>query len=244
MTMGFMLILSCLGFLAPVRQAHLQSATIADLSFQNMDFAMNLYKKISNYHDENIFFSPLSISTSFAALLMASDGDTYKEILKGLNLEKLEQADQPELIPTLFQRLHENITQDESLDQGMALFMRQQFEIENVLKDQLKTFFYADLKSVDFADTKGSISFINEFINNKTRGKVPEMISTLDAATYLMLIDTIFFQGKLNHSCTVRSLWALFDLLVSPLNSKYHFLHRILAEAFQPQFYSKCTVLH
>ncbi|XP_056281986.1 protein Z-dependent protease inhibitor isoform X2 [Pseudoliparis swirei] len=196
MTMGFMLILSCLGFLAPVRQAHLQSATIADLSFQNMDFAMNLYKKISNYHDENIFFSPLSISTSFAALLMASDGDTYKEILKGLNLEKLEQADQPELIPTLFQRLHENITQDESLDQGMALFMRQQFEIENVLKDQLKTFFYADLKSVDFADTKGSISFINEFINNKTRGKVPEMISTLDAATYLMLIDTIFFQGS------------------------------------------------
>ncbi|XP_034419063.1 protein Z-dependent protease inhibitor [Cyclopterus lumpus] len=195
--MGFMFIVTCLGFLAPVHQARLHSTTISDLSFRNMKFAMNLYKQISNYHDKNIFFSPLSISTSFAALLMASDGDTYKEILKGLNLEQLERADKPELIPTLFQLLHENITQNGSLelDQSMALFMRQQFEVEKLFKDQLQTFFEADIKSVDFADTKGSISFINEFIKNKTRDKVTEMISTLDAETHLMLINTIFFQG-------------------------------------------------
>lgn len=198
MKMGFMLIVTCMGFLAPVHQAQLPSAAISNLSFQNMRFAMNLYRKISSYHDKNIFFSPLSISTSFAALLMASDGDTYKEILKGLKLERLERADQPELIPTLFQLLHESITQNGSqeLDQSMALFMRPQFEVEKVFQDQLKTFFEADIQRVDFADTKGSISFINEFIKNKTRDKVSEMISTLDPATRLMLINTIFFQGS------------------------------------------------
>ncbi|KAK9533648.1 hypothetical protein VZT92_008753 [Zoarces viviparus] len=198
MKMGFILIVACMGFLAPVHQAHIPSTTISDLSLKNMDFAMNLYRKISSYHDNNIFFSPLSISTSFAALLMASDGITHKEILRGLNLEQLERADQPELIPTLFQLLHENITQNGSLklDQGMAIFTGQQFVVEKVFEDQIKTFFEADIRSVDFADTEGSIRFINEYIKNKTQDKVTDMMSTLDPLTQLMLINTIFFQGS------------------------------------------------
>ncbi|XP_031704019.1 protein Z-dependent protease inhibitor isoform X2 [Anarrhichthys ocellatus] len=198
MKMGFILIVACMGFLAPVHQAHIPSTTISDLSLKNMDFAMNLYRKISSYHDNNIFFSPLSISTSFAALLMASDGITHEEILKGLNLEQLERADQPELIPTLFQLLHENIKQNGSLklDQGMALFTGQQFVVEKVFEDQIKTFFEADIRSVDFEDTEGSIRFINEYIKNKTQDKVTDMMSTLDSLTQLMLINTIFFQGS------------------------------------------------
>uniref|UniRef100_A0A3B5A538 Serpin family A member 10 n=1 Tax=Stegastes partitus TaxID=144197 RepID=A0A3B5A538_9TELE len=197
MKMAFIFILTYLCFFAPVHQAQPPSATISDLSLKNMDFAMNLYRRISTYHDKNIFFSPLSISTSFAALLMASDGVTREEILKGLNLEQLEKEDQPELIPELFQLLHENITQNGSLqlDQGMALFMRQQFGIQKTFKDQMKTFFNADITTVDFADTERSISLINDYIKQKTQGKVSEMLSGLNELTQLLLVSTIFFQG-------------------------------------------------
>lgn len=202
MKMGFIPIVTFMCFLAPLQQAHAPSATIADLSFKNMDFAMELYRKISSFHDKNIFFSPLSISTSFAALLMASDGVTRDEMLRGLNLEQLEQADQPELIPKLFQLLNENITQNGSLklDQGMALFMAPQFEVQNMFEDQIKEFFSADIKSVNFGDTKGAIRFINEYVKHRTHDKVTEMISSLDSATKLMLINTIFFQGKSKHT--------------------------------------------
>lgn len=208
MKMGFIFFVIFMCFLGPVHQEHLPSATISDLSFKNMDFAMNFYRKISSFHDKNIFFSPLSISTSFAALLMASDGITHKEILKGLNLHQLERADQPELLPKLFQLLNENITQNGSLqlDQGMALFMQPQFKVEKTFEDQIKTFFDADIKSVDFVDTKGSIGFINEYIKNKTHDKITEVICTLNAATRLMLINTIFFQGKFHHSCEVKAI--------------------------------------
>lgn len=201
MKMGFIPIVTCICFLAPIQQAHAPSATIADLSFKNMDFAMDLYRKISSFHDKNIFFSPLSISTSFAALLMASGGNTREEMLRGLNLEQLEQADQPELIPRLFQVLSENITQNGSLklDQGMALFMSRQLEVQKMFEDQIKEFFNADIKSVDFGDTKGAIHLINEYVKRRTGDKVTEIISSLDSETKLMLINTIFFQGKLNH---------------------------------------------
>ncbi|KAK2826081.1 hypothetical protein Q5P01_020295 [Channa striata] len=195
--MGFIIILTSMCFLTPVHQTQIPAVTISDLSLKNIDFAMNLYRQISSYHDQNIFFSPLSISTSFGALLMASDGVTHEEILRGLNLEQLQRADQPELIPKLFQLLHENITQNGSLklDQGMALFMQQNFDVEKTFVNQIKKFFDADIKTVDFSDTKGSTRFINEYIKHKTKNKVTEMISTLDTQTQLMLINTIFFQG-------------------------------------------------
>ncbi|XP_062253344.1 protein Z-dependent protease inhibitor isoform X1 [Platichthys flesus] len=197
MKMGLICILSYMCFLIPLHQAQLPSATISDLSFKNMDFAMKLYRKISSYNDKNIFFSPLSISTSFSALLMASDGVTREELLKGLNLEQLETANQPELIPRLFQLLHENITQNGSLklEEGLALFVHQHFEVAKNFENQIKTFFDADIKTVDFTDQEASVKFINEYVKKKTEGNVTEIISSLDAQTQLMLINTIFFRG-------------------------------------------------
>ncbi|XP_047200918.1 intracellular coagulation inhibitor 3-like isoform X1 [Girardinichthys multiradiatus] len=195
--MPFIFVLTYMCFLAPVHQAALPNMTISDLSYKNMDFAMDLYRKISNYHDNNVFFSPLSISTSFAVLLMASGGGTHQEILRGLNLQQLEMADQPELIPRLFQLLQENIAQNGSLkvDQSMALFIRQQFEVEKAFEDKMRTFFHADIKTVDFADIKGSVRYINEYIRQKTKDKITKMLSTLDETTLLLLINSIFFQG-------------------------------------------------
>uniref|UniRef100_A0A673C498 Si:ch1073-416d2.3 n=1 Tax=Sphaeramia orbicularis TaxID=375764 RepID=A0A673C498_9TELE len=194
---GFPLILY-LCLLVPVHQATLPSANISDLSLKNMDFAMNLYRKISSYHDKNIFFSPLSISSSFAALLMGSDGVTHEEILKGLNLEELEDENQPERIPQLFQLLHEDITQNGSLklDQSMALFLSSQLGIEKTFEDQIKKYFDAEIKSVNFSDTEHSVNIINEHIKDKTEDKVKDMIKTLDEQTQLMLINTIFFRGN------------------------------------------------
>lgn len=198
-TLAFILTFTC--FLAPARQEALPNATISDLSLKNMDFAMNLYRRISSYHDKNIFFSPLSISTSFAALLMAADGVTREEILTGLNMKQLERANQPEIIPQLFQLLQENITRNGSLklDQDMALFIRKQFNIEKTFEDQMKKYFNAEIKDVDFSQMEKSVSYINDYIMSKTKNRVKDMISSLDTQTQLMLIHTIFFRGKASH---------------------------------------------
>ncbi|XP_012710195.2 serine protease inhibitor 2.1 isoform X1 [Fundulus heteroclitus] len=195
--MAFIFILTYLCLLAPVHQAAPPNVTVSDLSYKNMDFAMNLYRKISSYHDKNVFFSPLSISTSFAALLMASGGVTRREILTTLNLEELEVEDQPDRIPRLFQLLQESIAQNDSLnvDQSMALFTRRQIEVQQAFEEGMRTFFNADIKTVDFTDTQGSVSYINDYVRQKTKNRIAEMISTLDETTQLLLINTIFFRG-------------------------------------------------
>lgn len=200
MKIGLAFFVTSMFIFAHTQRLHPPSATISDLSFKNVDFAMNLYRKISSFHDKNIFFSPHSISTSFAALLMGSDGVTYKEILEGLNLHQLAQDGQPELIPGLFKLLNHNITQNGSLrlEQGLALFLNLEFTVEKTFHDQLKTFFDADTKSADFADTKETVKLINEYFKRKTHDKISNVVFSVDAMTQLMMTNTIFFQGKLN----------------------------------------------
>lgn len=183
---------------APTHQENPPNATIMDLSYKNMDFAMNLYRRISLYSDKNVFFSPLSISTSFAALLMATGGDTREEILTGLNLQHLGKSNHPELIPHLFQLLHENITQNGSLqlDQHMAMFISEKLDIERVFEEQMKEYFEAEIKTVDFSNAGQCMTYINDYIKGKTKGRLKDMLSTLDAETELMLINTIFFRGE------------------------------------------------
>ena len=57
-------------------------------------------------------------------------------------------------------------------------------------------FFGADVMHVNLTDKEGSIDLINEYISKKTGNKVTKMLTSMDPITQLMLINTIFFQGK------------------------------------------------
>uniref|UniRef100_A0A8C1WMR3 Si:ch1073-416d2.3 n=1 Tax=Cyprinus carpio TaxID=7962 RepID=A0A8C1WMR3_CYPCA len=185
------------GFLCVLKSQEPKTPDVTDLAFKNIDFAMNLYRKISSYHDKNIFFSPLSISTSFATLLLAAKGSTRSQIEKGLNLDSLDGTGHATLIPQLFEQLQKNISQDGKLhiEQGTALFVDEHFNVETVFSDQIKTFFGADVNNVDFSKTELSKSTINEYVSRKTGGKVNEMVTCIEPLTQMMLLNTIFFQG-------------------------------------------------
>ncbi|XP_064181550.1 protein Z-dependent protease inhibitor [Anguilla rostrata] len=195
--MGILFVFACATFLVPISRAQEISPNITELTTKNIDFAMDLYRKISSYHDNNIFFSPLCISTSFAILSMGAEGPTRAEILKGLNLDQLERDGQPELIPELFQQLQKNIThEDLQLAQGTALFVRIEFEVERAFSDQIKKFFNADIQNIDFAKPKDSKTTINDYVKKSTGDRVNEAVSDIDPFTQMILINTIFFQGK------------------------------------------------
>lgn len=193
----FSLLICASSFAASLQSPESHAPNVTDLTFKNIDFAMNLYLKIASHHDDNIFFSPLSISTAFAALSLAARDRTRSEILSGLNLDTLEQAGQLELIPQLFQHLQGNISQTGALklEQGTALFVDLHFQLEKAFSDQIKLFFNADVENVDFKKSEISKEIINKHVREKTGGKVKEMVTSVDPLTRMMLINTIFFQG-------------------------------------------------
>ncbi|XP_006632604.1 serpin peptidase inhibitor, clade A (alpha-1 antiproteinase, antitrypsin), member 10a [Lepisosteus oculatus] len=193
-----LLFLVCASLFAPLSKGQKENPTIMDLSTKNTDFAMNLYRKLASHHDDNIFFSPLCMSVAFTMLSMAAKGDTYNQILKGLNLQLLQRADQADLIPELFRQLEANITQNQDLilARGSAMFVHQQFEIDKIFSEQIKKFFNSDIMNIDFSKTEASKTTINDYVKMKTNEKVMGLISQIDPLTQLVLVNTILFQGK------------------------------------------------
>lgn len=184
--------LSC--FLCTIKTQESKTPDVTDLSFRNIDFAMNLYHRIARHHDNNIIFSPLGVSASFATLLLAAGGSTRAQIARGLNLASL---DDDEVIPQLFQHLLRNIS---LIQQNTALFVDDKFQLKQVFSHQVKRFFDGDVIGVEFGKTDVSRDVINDYISKKTGGKVREMVKSVEPLTRMMLINTIFFRGDSFHT--------------------------------------------
>ncbi|XP_055029163.2 protein Z-dependent protease inhibitor [Misgurnus anguillicaudatus] len=183
--------LICLsGFFCGTKTEETRSSDVTDLAFRNTDFAINLYRKISRYHDNNIVISPLSISTSFATLLLAARDVTRSQIVRGLNLEPLDED--VRVIPELFRELLRNIS---ILQQSTALFVHQQFQLEALFSDHMKKYFGGDVITVDFGKTDRSRDIINDYVSTKTGNKVREMVKSIAPLTQMMLINTIYYKG-------------------------------------------------
>ncbi|XP_068110751.1 protein Z-dependent protease inhibitor isoform X2 [Hyperolius riggenbachi] len=167
------------------------------LSSMNANFGFSLYRKMADKHDNNIFFSPFSVSFLLAPLTLGTQGDTHEQLLRGLNWEPFRGSKDPHLLPTLLKDMKEEIMESEGylLDIGSFAFVHETFNISQEFLNQTMTYFNMEYQSIDFHD-RMAIHTIRDFISEKTRGRITELQDEIDPQTKLMLLDLIFFKGK------------------------------------------------
>lgn len=160
------------------------------------NFGFNLYRKIALQHDNNIFFSPLSLSFALAIFMLASEGETCQQISQSLNLPFLKEKDEAFL--TLFQQLRLNITQNKefTVSQNSFSFIQEEFQIKNAFHNLSKQYFDMEFLSVDFRNSTLAKKVVNEHIKKNTRGGIPTLFSDFDQHTKIILLNYILFQGK------------------------------------------------
>uniref|UniRef100_A0A8D0C5S2 Serpin family A member 10 n=1 Tax=Salvator merianae TaxID=96440 RepID=A0A8D0C5S2_SALMN len=163
---------------------------------KNTDFGFNLYRKIALKHDNNVFFSPLSLSFALAAFLQASKGETYSQIVRSLNLHLLDDHDNQ--FPFLFQQLRDNITKNEELVllQDSFSFIQKDFQIKNYFHNWSKQYFDMEILPVDFQNSTLAKNIINQHIKQKTKGKIPVLFDEVDKFATIIMVNYILFKGK------------------------------------------------
>ncbi|KAJ8005994.1 hypothetical protein DPEC_G00123660 [Dallia pectoralis] len=165
----------------------------------NSDFAFRLYKQLVALpanQNENVFFSPLSVSLALAALSVGAKGQTHQQLFAGLGFNS-SQWDQ-EQIGQVFQTILRQLNQKTAvnLSVGSAIFL------ENTLKplpeflETLKRFYLTEGFPVDFTDTAKAIDTINTYVRDKTHGKIDKLVNDLDPATVVYLLSYMYFKGK------------------------------------------------
>lgn len=175
-----------------------KNKTFVKVVHSNADFALSFYKLVaSEATDQNIFFSPISISTSLAMLALGAKSATLTQILEGLafNLKKTQDQEIHEGFCQLLHMLNRSDS-DLHLSLGNTLFIEETLKPLQKFLDDAKSFYQSEVLSADFNNSSGAENQINSYIEEKTNGKIVKLVENLDPLTAMVLVNYVFFKGK------------------------------------------------
>ncbi|XP_006837611.1 PREDICTED: serpin B8 isoform X3 [Chrysochloris asiatica] len=163
----------------------------------NGTFAISLLKMLSEENpSQNVFFSPLSISSALSMVFMGAKGNTATQISQALCLNQGGDVHQG------FQSLLTAVNKPGvhcSLRTANRLFGEKTCNFLSAFKESCHKFYKAELEELSFAkDTEASREHINAWVADRTEGKISEVLGagTVDPLTKLVLVNAIYFKGK------------------------------------------------
>ncbi|XP_014414305.2 serpin A11 [Camelus ferus] len=164
------------------------------------NFALRLYKQLAAETPGNIFFSPVSISTTLALLSLGAQADTPTQILEGLgfNLTETPEADIHHGFQSLIHTLDLPSPKLE-LKVSNSLFMDKQLKPQQRFLDIIRELYGAFAFSANFTDSNTTRRQINDYVRKQTYGQVVDCLEEFTQDTLMVLLNYIFFKAKWKH---------------------------------------------
>jgi len=180
----------------------------------NTTFALDLYQKVRD-NEGNIFFSPYSISTAFAMTFAGAQCETQKQMAEVFHFS----LDPCQLHPSFselqahFQKLQEN--NPFRLNITNAIWIQKGYELLQTFEELNQKYYQANLFNLNFRqDPEGSRLKINDWVEDKTKGKIQDLLpgGTIKTLTRLVLTNTIYFKAEWqntfnSHSTKEQDFW-------------------------------------
>ena len=168
------------------------------LASSNTDFAFSLYKQLALKNpNKNVIFSPLSVSIALGFLSLGARGSTLTEILEGLkfNLTEIQETEIHQGFQHLLQTLNRPNNQLQ-LSVGNAMFVQEELKLLDKFREDAHVLYSSEAFPTNFGDPEAARSLINDYVKNKTQGKIEELFKVLSPETVLVLVNYIYFKGE------------------------------------------------
>ncbi|WP_421658749.1 serpin family protein [Leptothermofonsia sp. ETS-13] len=160
----------------------------------NTQFGFKLFSEILKQdRNKNIFVSPSSVAIALAMTYNGASGETQKAMAKalelnGMSLQALNQAN------ANLKELLQNPDPKVQLAIANSIWARQDVSFKPDFMQRNQTFYGAEIANLNFNDPK-SKSIINGWVKDNTRGKIEEIIDSINPRDVLFLINAIYFKG-------------------------------------------------
>jgi serpin B len=165
----------------------------------NNFFAFDLYSKLKKTN-ENLCFSPYSITSAVALPFTGSKGTTQSDMR--LVMHYLNQANEVIDIYGNFDKLYTtswHLGPNESrFFLGNSLWLQRDIRILPAFLGKIPKFYHPLIKSIDFyRNSEGAKLNINEWIHEKTQGRVSKGINNVvfEKNTQMLVVSSIFMKG-------------------------------------------------
>ncbi|CAN7949943.1 unnamed protein product [Ixodes pacificus] len=159
-------------------------------------FALKLLKELSSEKPEsNLFFSPTSISVALAMVYAGAKGKSETELSAALGHTAAGLSSRESILESYKKILaKEQIDDNVSFMIANAVFVQKSLKVLKSYQKDLVDTFAAMFRSVDVgAETSAMESEVNEWVKNKTRGKISGF--EIPADTVMALLNAIYFKG-------------------------------------------------
>ncbi|XP_048204479.1 serpin B6 isoform X2 [Perognathus longimembris pacificus] len=171
----------------------------------NGTFALNLLKILGEDSSKNVFFSPLSISSSLAMVFLGARGHTADQMAQVLSFKKCGKDGDGD-VHQGFQSLLTDVNKTGTqylLRTANRLFGEKSYTFLSSFKDSCCKFYQAEVEELDFVDAaEESRKHINTWVAKKTEDKIIELLSqaSVTSNTRMVLVNAIYFKGNWKHS--------------------------------------------
>ena len=164
----------------------------------NTAFALDLYNELKDTED-NLFFSPYSVSTCLAMTYAGARGETETQMARILHFT------QKQAIHNSFEQLQHDLNavqkaNSNELNIANALWAQKGHPFIPAFLTVATQQYGAMLKQVDFKDPSNRVDAvlnINQWVAKKTKDRIENIISSedLDELVRLILVNAIYFKG-------------------------------------------------
>ncbi|MDR2756552.1 MAG: serpin family protein [Planctomycetaceae bacterium] len=141
--------------------------------------AIKLYRNLSDNRNENLVFSPLSFYQAFSVVYLGAENETAKQFRNVLDLD-------------LFAPEHDFNSPELQTANAVWLLDKKVELQKSFLKtiDALGNDIFRTMEPVD------ALAAINDWFNEKTKGRIPKLFDNLDRDTKLIIGNAVYFKGQ------------------------------------------------
>ncbi|KEF37942.1 serine protease inhibitor [Schinkia azotoformans MEV2011] len=165
----------------------------------NNRFAFKLLDElIKNKEEQNTFFSPFSIHSALSMTFNGAASDTQKELAKVLQVSDYEPSDINRAYASFLSRTYER-NYEATLNIANSLWLKEGYPFLEDFVTKTEDYYLAKVSEMDFSDPK-TTDEINQWVKQKTNGKIEKMIENIESNTVAYLINAIYFYGEWDHS--------------------------------------------
>ncbi|MBP5971252.1 serpin family protein [Brasilonema sp. CT11] len=161
----------------------------------NTKFGFKLFSEVlKNDSGKNIFVSPSSVAIALAMTYNGASGSTKEAMAKALEFKELN-LEQINSSNAVLRKLLENPDPKVQLTIANSLWGNKKASFQPDFLQRNRDFYTAKIASLNFTDAS-SLNVINDWVNQKTSGKINNIVEKIQPDQVLFLINAIYFKGS------------------------------------------------
>ncbi|KFD44904.1 hypothetical protein M513_14219, partial [Trichuris suis] len=167
------------------------------LDISTTDFALRVYREAAAVN-QSFFISPFSILAALGMTYVGSSGNTKSQMKAKLFESSLEDDQINSLMGSTMKSLNYSISSGCELYIANRLFAQSDMDILPEFRKRIQEEYSADIELLHFGKSEEACRRINSWIEEKTKGKIKDLIpnGALNSLTRLVLTNAIYFKAN------------------------------------------------